>query len=145
MRALACGVMIAANAWAQAPDSFQISVNVDLVVLQATVSGRGGSFPADLAQGDFTVYEDGVKQSIKLFRHEDAPVTVGLVIDHSGSMLPKLPEVVAAARSFVQSSNPHDEMFVVNFNDRVTIARGSPRPSWRTVWSAPSLAFRPPE
>ena len=58
---------------------------------------------------------------IRLFRHEDIPVTVGLVVDHSGSMRPKLADVTAAARTFVQSSNPEDEMFVVNFNENVTL------------------------
>ena len=110
------------------PDSFQISVNVDLVVLQATVGGRDGAFAPDLAERNFAVYEDGVRQTIKLFRHEDAPVTVGLAIDHSGSMRAKLPEVVAAARTFVESSNPHDQMFVVNFNDKVAVAPGSGAP-----------------
>ena len=69
----------------------------------------------------FRFYENGVKQSIRLFRHEDIPVTVGLVIDHSGSMRPKLTDVVAAARTFVRSSNPEDQMFVVNFNEKVTL------------------------
>jgi VWFA-related protein len=56
-----------------------------------------------------------------LFRHEDIPVTVGLVIDHSGSMRTKLPNVIAAAHTFVQISNPEDRMFVVNFNEKVAL------------------------
>jgi VWFA-related protein len=104
-----------------APQNFQISVNVDLVVLQATVRDHGGRFVSDLAEPDFDVYEDGVRQSINLFRHEDVPVTVGLVIDHSGSMSPKLKDVVEAARTFTRSSNPEDQMFVVNFNEYVTL------------------------
>src|ERR1019366_1578996 len=63
----------------------------------------------------------GVRQSIRLFRHEDIPVTVGLVVDHSGSMNRKMPDVLNGARSFISVSNPEDEMFVVNFNDRVTL------------------------
>jgi Ca-activated chloride channel family protein len=102
------------------PD-FQISVNVDLVVLQATVRDRGGRIVSDLREQDFEVYEDGVRQTIKLFRHEDVPVTVGLIVDHSGSMLPKLTDVIAAARTFARSSNPEDGMFVVNFNEKVTL------------------------
>jgi len=100
---------------------FRVSVNVDLVVLQATVSNRGGLFAPDLTANDFEVYEDGVRQTVRLFRHEDVPVTVGLVIDHSGSMHPKLAEVVTAARTFAQASNPEDRMFVVNFNDSVAL------------------------
>jgi Ca-activated chloride channel family protein len=105
----------------QDPGSFKISVNVDLVVLNPTVRDRKGRFVSDLRERDFEVYEDGVRQAIRLFRHEDIPVTVGLVIDHSGSMQSKLPEVIAAARTFVQTSNPEDRMFVVNFNEKVTL------------------------
>ncbi len=103
------------------PEAFQISVNVDLVVLQATVHDRKGGFAPNLKEPDFQIYEDGAKQSIRLFRHEDIPVTVGLVIDHSGSMHPKLAHVVEGARTFVRASNPQDQMFVVNFNDNVTL------------------------
>ena len=66
------------------------------------------------------VYEDGVLQPIKYFSQEDVPVTVGLVIDNSGSMKPKLRDVVSAALVFARSSNPQDQMFVVNFNERVS-------------------------
>jgi VWFA-related protein len=97
--------------------SFRISVDVALVVLPATVSDRQGGFVSNLGEGDFEVYEDGVRQRIRLFRNEDVPVTVGLVVDHSTTMRPKLAEVTAAARTFVRSSNRDDEMFVVNFNE----------------------------
>ena len=112
---------LAGEAQPQAEQPFRISVNVDLVVLHPTVRDRKGQFASDLREADFEVYEDGVRQSVKLFRHEDIPVTVGLVVDHSGSMFPKIAEVVAAARTFAQSSSPQDEMFVVNFNERVTL------------------------
>jgi VWFA-related protein len=120
-------IACAAGAGAQSPSPadesqpFQISVNLDLVALQATVRDKKGGFASDLREQDFQVYEDGVRQTIRLFRHEDVPVTVGLVVDHSGSMKKKLPDVVAAARTFVRSSNPEDQMFVVNFNDRVSL------------------------
>lgn len=97
----------------------RISVNVDLVLLHATVFDRGGHPVSGLQEKDFSVYEDNVLQSIRLFRHEDIPVAVGLVVDHSGSMRPKLSEVVKAARAFVHASNPEDETFVVNFNENV--------------------------
>ena len=103
------------------PQSFRIAVDVDLVVLHATVRDRKGHVVSDLRQQDFDIYEDGVQQSIRLFKHEDTPVTVGLVVDHSGSMRPKLAQVIAAARTFVQSSNPEDQMFVVNFNETVSL------------------------
>ena len=105
----------------EAQGPFQISVNVDLVVLNATVRDSKGRFAPDLGEQDFAVYEDGVRQSISLFRHEDIPVTVGLVVDHSSSMKPKIRDVIAAARTFVESSRPDDEMFVVNFNEKVSL------------------------
>lgn len=99
--------------------SVRFSANVDLVTLPITVRDAKGAPVSDLHQHDFEVYENGVRQSIRVFRHEDIPVTVGLVIDHSGSMRPKMAEVIAAARTFVKSSNPEDEMFAVTFNERV--------------------------
>lgn len=108
----------------QAPDSgpFRVSVDVALVVLHATVTGRQGGFVSDLGQQDFAVYENGVPQRIRLFDNEDTPVTVGLVVDHSTTMERKLLEVTAAARTFARSSNRQDEMFVVNFNEKVSLA-----------------------
>jgi VWFA-related protein len=101
------------------PASFSISVDVDFMVLHATVTDRQGGFVSDLGQENFAVYENGVLQHIRLFTNEDIPVTVGLVVDHSTTMRPKIEEVTAAARGFVHSSNRDDEMFVVNFNEKV--------------------------
>ena len=105
----------------QGSESLHISVDVALVVLYATVTDRQGGFASNLSEQDFEVYEDGVGQRIKLFQHEDVPVTVGLVVDHSGSMGPKIAEVILAARTFVKSSNREDQMFVVNFNENVKL------------------------
>ncbi len=102
-------------------DDYRLTVSVDLVALEATVHDRNGGYVSDLREQDFEVYENGVRQSIRLFRHEDVPVTVGLVIDHSSSMGRKLPHVIAAARTFAQSSNPEDQMFIVNFYEKVTL------------------------
>jgi Ca-activated chloride channel family protein len=99
------------------PDSFKILVDVPLVVLHATVTDRQGSIVTSLGEQNFGIYENGVPQRIQLFKNEDIPVAVGLVIDHSTSMGSKLAEVTAAARAFVRSSNRQDEVFVVNFNE----------------------------
>jgi VWFA-related protein len=99
----------------------QFSANIDLVVLHPTVRDRNGQFASDLRPQNFEVFEDGVRQSIRLFQHEDIPVTVGLIIDHSSSMGAKLAEVIAAAGTFVNASSSEDEMFVVNFNEKVTL------------------------
>jgi VWFA-related protein len=106
------------------PEAFRIAVSVDLVEVYATVQDRKGNAVSDLRQEHFEIQEDGVRQTIRLFRHEDTPVAVGLVVDHSGSVGRKLAEVIAAARTFVEASSPEDQMFVVNFNEHVT--RGLP-------------------
>ena len=101
--------------------SYAIRTNVDLVVLQATVRDHKGAPVSGLRKENFQVYEDKVPQQIESFSHEDVPVTVGLVIDNSGSMRPKRADVIAAAMAFVRSSNPADQMFVVNFNEHVSM------------------------
>jgi VWFA-related protein len=95
-------------------------VDVDLVVLQATVSDKTGGFVSGLQKENFRVFEDGVPQEIRVFQHEDVPVAVGLIVDNSGSMSPKRKDVTAAALAFARSSNPRDQMFVVNFNEHVS-------------------------
>jgi len=122
---LAAGCFVAAQVppSSKGPDreAYRISVNVDLVVLQATVRDGSSHAVPELDRRDFEVFEDGRPKPILLFRHEDTPVTVGLVIDHSGSMREKLAEVTTAARAFVRSSNSDDQMFVVNFNETVSL------------------------
>ena len=98
-----------------------ISVDVNLVVLHVSVRDRKGEFVPDLRSQDFHVTENGRPQAIRLFRHEDMPVSVGLIVDNSTSMSHKRNDVIAAALTFVHSSNPRDEMFVVNFNERVSL------------------------
>lgn len=113
----------------QMPDSsFRISVDLNLVLLPVTVRDRNGGFTSDLSKENFEVYEDGAKQSIRLFRHEDIPVTAGIVVDHSGSMTARMADVLAAADEFAKSSNPQDQMFVVNFNERATLGLPSSAP-----------------
>jgi VWFA-related protein len=101
-------------------EPYKISVNVSSVVLHATVENRKGAPVSGLGKGDFQIYEDGALQQIEYYSHEDIPVTVGLVLDNSGSMGPKRDEVIAAAMAFARSSNPQDQMFVVNFNEHVS-------------------------
>jgi len=101
-------------------DPYKISVSVDSVVLHATVQNHKGTPVSGLGKDNFQVYEDGTLQQIDYYSHEDIPVTVGLVLDNSGSMGPKRNEVIAAALAFARSSNPQDQMFVVNFKEHVT-------------------------
>jgi VWFA-related protein len=101
-------------------DQYTIRENVDFVVLHPTVKDRKGTLVSGLSKDDFQVYEDGVLQQIKYFSHEDIPVTVGLVVDNSGSMGRKRPEVITAALAFARSSNPQDQMFVTTFNEHIS-------------------------
>ncbi len=88
-----------------------------LVVLHTTVVDRSGHLVTNLGQNAFTVFENGVTQPIRGFKREDVPVSMGLVVDNSGSMRDKRAKVEAAALGLVKASNKDDEVFVVNFND----------------------------
>jgi Ca-activated chloride channel family protein len=95
------------------------SSRADLVVLHVAVVDRHAGFVAGLPKDAFVVRENGRVQPIAMFQQDDSPVTVGLVIDNSGSMVPRRDAVIAAGMAFAASSNPADEMFTVNFNERI--------------------------
>jgi VWFA-related protein len=99
---------------------FKLTVTAELVLLDVSVKDAAGEHISNLSKEDFRVYEDGKLQKITQFGHDDVPVTVGLVIDTSGSMQSKYGDVVTAALSFIQASNRKDEVFIVNFGDRVS-------------------------
>jgi Ca-activated chloride channel family protein len=96
--------------------TFTLHTNVNLVLLHATVLDKSGRHVEGLRRSDFRVYEDGVRQNLAVFSHADVPVTVGILIDDSGSMRVVRPAVDAAAWTFVKTSNPGDQVFVVTFN-----------------------------
>jgi Ca-activated chloride channel family protein len=120
LRCLVALMVFTLPALAHPKDDYTIGVSVDMVVLQATALDHKGALVSGLDKDNFQIYEDGVPQQIKHFSHADIPVTVGLVIDNSGSMRPKRHDVIAAALAFARSSNPQDQMFVVNFNEKVS-------------------------
>ena len=91
--------------------------NADEVMLHATVVDDKQHIITNLDRNAFTVFEDGKPQSIISFHHVDIPVAMGIVIDNSGSMREKRAKVNQAALNLVRSSNPQDEVFIVNFND----------------------------
>lgn len=95
----------------------QFRSDTRLVVLHASVTDRKGRLLTNLNQSAFHVYENGQPQQVKIFRREDVPVSLGLIIDDSGSMSNKRSRVEAAALAMVRASNPQDEVFIVNFND----------------------------
>ncbi len=94
-----------------------IRIDVGLVVLHTSVLDDRGKFVDGLKPENFRIFEDKVEQKLSTFKREDVPVSMGLVIDNSGSMRDKRPRVNEAALTLVESSNPQDEAFVVNFND----------------------------
>jgi VWFA-related protein len=102
--------------------------DVNMIVLHATVQDRKGAFIRGLTKEAFTVLEDNAKQQITVFSSDDVPVAVGLVIDNSGSMGKRRPEVITGALMFIRHSRPEDEIFVVKFNDRAELGLPPDRP-----------------
>jgi Ca-activated chloride channel family protein len=109
---------VAAGAVAQDKPDFAASP-AELVVLSVVVKDHQGRDVADLPRDRFVIYDNGRPQPIALFGNADAPVSAGVVIDRSGSMRPKLGEVVVAALEFARTSNPDDELFALAFNEHV--------------------------
>jgi Ca-activated chloride channel family protein len=103
------------------------STSSELVVLPVVVKARHDRYVADLPRERFIVYDNGRRMPIEIFSNEDTPVTVGLIIDASGSMRNKLGEVMAATMAFAKSSNPSDELFAIHFNDSLHEPLGSDR------------------
>ncbi len=97
--------------------TYVFTITSDEVVLHATVVDDKHRLVNGLTRNDFTVFEDGVPQTIRSLRREDIPVALGIIIDNSGSMRDKRPAVNQAAINLVRASNPDDEVFIVNFND----------------------------
>lgn len=97
---------------------FTLKTTSRLVLLDVSVKDASGGFVSGLTQNDFKVFENGKPQQIAHFANSDIPVTAGIAVDQSGSMRPKRAQVITAALVFIQASNPMDEMFVVNFNEK---------------------------
>jgi VWFA-related protein len=102
-----------------ADQPFKFSASAKLVLLDVSVKDPNGGAISGLETSNFRVYEDGKLQRITHFAHDDVPVTVGLIIDTSGSMRRKYREVATAAMVFIRASNRDDDVFVVNFSDGV--------------------------
>jgi Ca-activated chloride channel family protein len=100
---------------------FTLERTVDEVILSATVLDDKQHIVDNLDQSDFKVYEDGVEQTIASFQHQDIPISLGILVDNSGSMRMKRQAVNKSALDLVHYSNPDDESFVVNFSDEAYI------------------------
>jgi len=98
--------------------AFTLHVDAEEVVLNCTVLDNKGELVNDLTKSNFKVFEDKALQTVLSLQHQDTPVSIGLLVDNSGSMSTKRAAVAAAALDLVKASNPQDETFVINFSDQ---------------------------
>src|SRR5246127_3813310 len=103
---------------------YTLHENVDEVLLNCSVVDENGHPVEDLTRDDFRVWEDNVPQRTTSFRHQDLPVSMGILVDNSGSMRDKRSAVNAAAMNLLRNSNRQDSAFVVNFSDRAYLDQG---------------------
>jgi len=113
---------MASLVWSQ-EDTFKLSVNVDLTEVHVNVTDEKDRPVGNLKKENFRVFEDRKEQQITVFKHEDAPLSLGLVIDNSRSIEPRKQRLDAAALSFVRKGNPEDETFIVHFDDTARLDR----------------------
>jgi VWFA-related protein len=114
---LFCALAIAQNQPSGPTQDPVFTADTRLVVLPVSVLDKSGKLVTDLQQKAFKVYENGAEQPIKIFRREDVPISLGIIVDNSGSMREKRQRVEAASLDLVRASNRQDEVFIVNFND----------------------------
>ena len=116
-------VLIASVLWAQEESIFRLNVNVDLTEVHVNVTDEKDRPVGNLNKENFRVFENQTEQQLSVFKHEDLPISLGLVIDNSRSMEPRKQRLDAAALSFVRMSNPEDETFIVHFDDAARLER----------------------
>jgi len=119
MRSLALSLSLALSATLAAQEPLFRSSSSELVVLPVVVTASHGDYVSDLPRERFAVFDNGRRVDVDFFSNEDTPVTVGLIVDASGSMSPKIGEVLAGTSAFARLSNPDDELFAIQFNDDV--------------------------
>jgi Ca-activated chloride channel family protein len=120
-RALAAAVMapVVVCIEARSQERPLFSTDTELVVLHVTVKDKRGAYVGGLSREAFSILENGRPQTIELFTPQDAPATIGLLIDSSGTMQPLRELVIAAATAFAGASHPQDELFALVFNEAV--------------------------
>ena len=126
---LACAFGLIAAPSAQEPDAKpNFSSQSELVVLHVAVKDKRGGYVGGLGQDAFRILENRRPQEISFFHNQDAPVTVGMLIDASGSMAPNRDLVIAASMAFSKAMNPQDEFFVLGFNEQIHTPLPSDKP-----------------
>src|SRR5439155_14211076 len=116
-------VLIGSVLWAQEESIFKLNVNVDLTEVHVNVTDEKDHPVGNLNKDNFRIFEDRTEQKISVFKHEDLPVSLGLVIDNSRSIEPRKQRLDAAALSFVRKGNAEDETFIVHFDDTARLDR----------------------
>ena len=102
----------------------RIKVDVNLALVNVTVTDPLDRLVTGLEKEDFRAYEDGVEQEVLTLSSEDAPLSIGLIFDMSGSMSDKVEKAREAAVQFMRTANPLDQFFLVSFNDRAELTSG---------------------
>ncbi|HYR82784.1 MAG TPA: VWA domain-containing protein [Terriglobia bacterium] len=123
LRLTFAGLIMVSPALAQEEDVFKLNVDVNLVEVHVNVVDGKDRPVGNLTKENFQLFEDQIPQHITVFKHEDIPVSLGLVIDNSRSIEPRKERLDSAALSFVRRGNPYDETFVVHFDDTARLAR----------------------
>lgn len=108
----------------QGSNVYHLQETVNEVLLPCTVLDQSGNLVTDLTQSNFRVWEDNAPQTISSFDHRDVPISLGILVDNSGSMRDKRDAVDQAALELVRESNPQDTAFVVNFNENAYLDQG---------------------
>jgi Ca-activated chloride channel homolog len=116
----ACGLLCATIALAQTP---ALRVEIDLVLLQATVTDKNNNYIKGLSQTDFQVWEDKIEQKVEYFYAENVPVSVAIIFDVSGSMEKKLQQARLAANTFLKLGDEEDEYLLIEFSDSARIVQ----------------------
>lgn len=116
--AILFALMLVVTAHAQQDPLETIRIDTNLVVLRITVNDKQGRATQNLKQSAFKVYEDGVEQEVSFFSSEESPVSWGLVLDRSGSMMGMMSDVYEAALHVIDEGTSRDEAFIVTFNKR---------------------------
>src|SRR5207253_932981 len=101
--------------------SASIKMNVEMALVNVTVTDPYSRLVTGLDKENFRLYEDGIEQEISAFASEDVPISIGLIFDMSGSMADKVEKARQAAIQFMRTANPRDEFFLVSFNDRAEL------------------------
>jgi Ca-activated chloride channel family protein len=102
----------------------EIKVDVDLALVNVSVTDPLNRLVTGLERENFRVFEDGIEQEVVTLSSEDVPVSIGLVFDMSGSMSDKVDKARQAAVEFMRTANPLDQFFLVSFNDRAELSSG---------------------